>query len=406
MLDKLQELYTALSSNQIAVSIILTPLITGLSYLIVKKIPKVFWEFLCSLLTTRVEIFSGIDQTAFETGEYLLSRLKVHSIFQKYLLRSIPFSKKPVFAIGEDVSFYAVIDGMLVFVKRYTDQDSKMEHHFGLTFTFFTRDKKKIAALFCRMKEEMNSHVSDEEIEIYVTDQWGSGWNRFIRNRRQLPPKTQLQKDVFNRIISAIKNENFRKIGILLYGQPGCGKSALIEQIVATLGYKLYYFSAGSLKEENFLYLLGEMESPSIVLLEEIDCCTVAQDRKEIKIGSQSIPNSVITLATLLNVFDGLLSLDKQIIIATTNHYEKLDPALRRKGRFDITVELVPMTHREVEDFVSDYFQTDISLIREYLSSRSITLELPIANVSSACKESHSYQEALDILCSDCPTEK
>lgn len=49
---------------------------------------------------------------------------------------------------------------------------------------------------------------------------------------------------------------------------------------------------------------------------------------------------NLMTLDVILNKFDGLIELSKIILVITTNHIEKLDPALIRAGRMDIKLEL------------------------------------------------------------------
>lgn len=45
---------------------------------------------------------------------------------------------------------------------------------------------------------------------------------------------------------------------------------------------------------------------------------------------------SSVTFSGLLNALDGVASSEERIIFMTTNHYDKLDPALIRPGRVDI----------------------------------------------------------------------
>jgi chaperone BCS1 len=42
----------------------------------------------------------------------------------------------------------------------------------------------------------------------------------------------------------------------------------------------------------------------------------------------------------LLNAIDGIRTIDGRILFMTTNHKEKLDPALLRPGRTDLHFEL------------------------------------------------------------------
>ena len=50
--------------------------------------------------------------------------------------------------------------------------------------------------------------------------------------------------------------------------------------------------------------------------------------------------DELITLDDLLNVFDGLQETPGRIMGITSNFYEKLDPALIRPGRIDITLKM------------------------------------------------------------------
>jgi len=43
----------------------------------------------------------------------------------------------------------------------------------------------------------------------------------------------------------------------------------------------------------------------------------------------------------ILNAWDGIIETPGRILIISSNHYEKLDPALVRPGRIDITLELL-----------------------------------------------------------------
>lgn len=64
-----------------------------------------------------------------------------------------------------------------------------------------------------------------------------------------------------------------------------------------------------------------------------------------------------VTLSGLLNFLDGLWSSigDERIIIFTTNHKEKLDPALLRPGRMDVHVHMSYCTPCGLRLLVSNY---------------------------------------------------
>ncbi len=62
-----------------------------------------------------------------------------------------------------------------------------------------------------------------------------------------------------------------------------------------------------------------------------------------------------LTLSHLLNLIDGLIEMPGRIIIFTTNHKSKLDPALIRPGRVDIAIEMKKAT-REITAEMYEWF--------------------------------------------------
>ena len=55
-----------------------------------------------------------------------------------------------------------------------------------------------------------------------------------------------------------------------------------------------------------------------------------------------------MNLSDLLEAFDGVLEMKGRMMVLTTNHFEKLDPALIRPGRIDLTLELKRLHIRTV----------------------------------------------------------
>merc|ERR1712164_114900 len=72
-----------------------------------------------------------------------------------------------------------------------------------------------------------------------------------------------------------------------------------------------------------------------------------------------------LDLSGLLNVLDGVVDCPNRILIMTTNHPEKLDPALIRPGRIDKKLHLGYMRGPEAADMVSHYFGTTLSSVQE-----------------------------------------
>jgi len=150
--------------------------------------------------------------------------------------------------------------------------------------------------------------------------------------------------------------------GYLLYGPPGTGKSSLSFAIAGYFKLKIYIVSLNSpaMNEENLGTLFSELPKQCVVLLEDIDTAGLTHTRdnnnavpEEAKPLITTLPGTTVTnpaapptnnsgrisLSALLNILDGVASQEGRVLIMTTNHIEKLDEALIRPGRVDMTVK-------------------------------------------------------------------
>lgn len=156
------------------------------------------------------------------------------------------------------------------------------------------------------------------------------------------------------------------KRGYLLYGPPGTGKSSMIAAMANFLGYDIYDLELTEVHTNSELRkLLMKTSSKSIIVIEDIDCSINLTNRKKngnnsssaaalrnhydsemrgggsgCGIGGGEEGGNSITLSGLLNFTDGLWSCcgSERIFVFTTNHIEKLDPALLRSGRMDMHI--------------------------------------------------------------------
>ncbi|KAF7819663.1 AAA-ATPase ASD, mitochondrial-like [Senna tora] len=241
--------------------------------------------------------------------------------------------------------------------------------------TFHKRHRDLILTTYLNfvLKEGKAIKVKNRQRKLYTNN--GSYWSHVVFEHpasfQTLAMESHKKEEIIEDLVTFSKAEEFYsrigrawKRGYLLYGPPGTGKSTMIAAMANLLGYDLYDLELTAVRDNTELRkLLIETSSKSIVVIEDIDCSLdlTGQRRKKEKKEEDEETNkdgggkqkqsveheregktSQVTLSGLLNFIDGLWSAcgGERLIVFTTNHVEKLDPALIRKGRMDKHIEL------------------------------------------------------------------
>lgn len=147
-------------------------------------------------------------------------------------------------------------------------------------------------------------------------------------------------------VLKGKKVQGVRELsGIILEGPPGNGKTmfakALAEEadvnFIASKGadFQGALMGLGAAKVK-MLFNKARLSKPCIVFIDEFD--SIGEKRNYAGSGIDKENNRIIT--TLLNEMDGFKKSSGVLVIAATNSYESLDPALIRPGRFDVKIHV------------------------------------------------------------------
>jgi microtubule-severing ATPase len=192
--------------------------------------------------------------------------------------------------------------------------------------------------------DEKNEYLVDVQ-KLDLTFEDFGGYPAIVKRARELI-ETQLRKREKLREIGAKPVK-----GVLFTGLPGTGKTHLARIIAKECGANFYHIDGPSIVGKYF----GDSEKalrgifaharqsgkPSIIFFDEID--SIAANRAE---NTHEASNMLVT--QFLTLMDGFNKEDDNIVVlATTNREAALDPALRRPGRFDWTIEFTVPTFED-----------------------------------------------------------
>ncbi|MDP3766079.1 MAG: proteasome-activating nucleotidase [Nanoarchaeota archaeon] len=167
------------------------------------------------------------------------------------------------------------------------------------------------------------------------------------------------------------KPELFKKIGItppkgvLLYGEPGTGKTLLAKAVAAStnstfieiVGSELVQkFIGEGAKLVKEIFEFARKKAPAIVFIDELDALAA----KRIEVGTSGEREVNRTFMQLLAEIDGFKPLDNVKIIGATNRRDILDPAVIRPGRLDRLL-YIPIPNKEARLEIFKIHSKDMS---------------------------------------------
>jgi SpoVK/Ycf46/Vps4 family AAA+-type ATPase len=208
---------------------------------------------------------------------------------------------------------------------------------------------------FYKLASEIDN-TSDEKLRISVTNKY-SEWNTYsripVRRLNTVYMDERVKERIMTDIREFLKSEaEYDAFGIpykktyLLTGVPGSGKTSLIKALCNEIHYNLGIMSMSrDMDNATVQGSFRNIDPKTVLLLEDIDCLF----EKRVSVETQSF-----TFSNLLNILDGVLFKHGLIVFITTNHPEKLDPALLRQGRTDLIVELNYPSRTEIEKLFRD----------------------------------------------------
>jgi chaperone BCS1 len=242
----------------------------------------------------------------------------------------------------------------------------------------------------------------DGMISVFVPDRYEDFWRKALSKPKRSIQSVILDGDNRDKVVKDVesflaskqwyedKGLPYRR-GFLFFGPPGCGKSSFLFALASQLDLNVccLSLSESNLSDTTLNGLMRNVPARSAVLLEDIDSMFDQRDGSADK-------RSKVTFSGLLNAIDGIAAHEGRLLFMTTNHKEKLAPALIRPGRVDVQIFFGLATAAQVEGLFEAFYPKQEAIKKKFVA------QIPVSFVSMARLQGHflqhrdSAQSALD----------
>jgi len=252
--------------------------------------------------------------------------------------------------------------------------------------------RKHILASFVDKAASWGNKTNHNLMNIYSWDVENHYWAKTISKRKRDMETVILPAVIKQKLINDLKNflgENtsrwYAKHGIpykrsyLFYGPPGTGKTSTITALAAHIDRNVAYLHVSDPKMTDSLLkkALQRLPGNCVVVLEDVDAL--------FSVNRSKVENIPLSFSGLLNALDGIGGKDAAIFVLTSNHIDRLDPALIRPGRVDLHLEYPKcITDEQIELMFKQFYpEADSTQTRDFVD-RVIKVRACFENMSTA----------------------
>lgn len=196
-----------------------------------------------------------------------------------------------------------------------------------------------------------------------------------------------------------IKNSIPMHTGILLYGEPGTGKSSIVQAICTEYSLVPVYIESillynGSALDilKNRISEISSLGATTAIIIEDIDSYEfmLKRDINKVDKGAYTDKECAVNLSRWLNLIDGADCFDNVVWIMTTNRLDLIDEAVYRPGRIDYTVNISYVDSEAFDKYLMCIFKKHLP------KNRVVKNNVSIAQVNVDARNLLTFEQIID----------
>ncbi len=347
----------------------------GVLTFVCRHIPVQLYNFLYNQFTTRLyfnDTYEGYNAENYRSFMVWFTKRSYSKYMRSMKLVSKPWMDKEhehyvanattvITGVGNGKHFFFYKYHLFIINHSTLDKAGSNVVISQINLTMFGRNKAVLASLV----DEFSYKYDDSKLCIYRYDK---EWDRLSDFPKRALETVIIDAELKNevvRIITEFKADRewyvtrglpYKKT-FIFHGVTGTGKTSLIKAIANHFDMGICFISISAMTDRNFQAAITTAPSKNIVVIEDFDSASATRSR-ELKQASDGMGEmlSMLSLSSILNTLDGVVTLDDKLIFLSTNVLDTLDSALTRSGRVDHIFEIKALRHKEVCEYIDLMF--------------------------------------------------
>ena len=344
-------------------------MILGAAGLWVRALPRIIWKWFCDRVSVTMHVTARDPIFA-----WMLRWIAGHGYAKNWARNLTPWTDKKrgfdndldddhdspvVMFTASPGTHYLLWRRRLVVVTRSSpDRGEKMAQQYASQYGPFASDEVMTITVYARNREiakeliraaardaheaQTKGKVPVVEVQSYQTlhSDWCSDNEQRCRPLESVILKQGVMEGLVDDISTflgrpawyAARGIPYRR-GYLFYGDPGSGKSSTVLALAShfKLTICVLDLTAKGIDDQHLRKAFASLPAKAAILIEDVDC--LFEQRKLVDDKAE------ITFSGFLNSIDGVTGSEGRLLFLTTNYKNRLDPALIRPGRCDMSIE-------------------------------------------------------------------